>query len=47
MFKLIIIWYTGEREEHLFNTRTKAERAERGYYIAFGNQIDFTCVIDQ
>ena len=47
MWKLIIIWEGGKREEAFYDTEQKAEEAERGYYMAFGKQIFWSCVIPQ
>ena len=42
MYRLIIIWYTGEKEEYEYPTREEAEKAELGMRTAFGNQIQWT-----
>lgn len=39
---LIVIWYNGERDEYDYPTREEAEEAEKGYHMAFGNQISWT-----
>lgn len=39
---LIVIWYNGERDEYDYPTREEAEKAEKGYHMAFGNQISWT-----
>lgn len=44
-YKLIVVWYTGERNEYEFQTEEKAQEGERGFKMAFGNQITFTCII--
>lgn len=44
MFELIIIWETGEKESHLYETYEKAEEIAKGMRIAFGRQIAFTCI---
>lgn len=43
-YKLIIVWDTGEREEHHFITEEDAIYAGRDYKIIFGNQV-WTCVV--
>lgn len=43
-YELVIIWDTGERETALYNTLEKAEKVEKGFYMAFGKQIAFTCI---
>lgn len=45
MYKLIILWEGGEREEALYATEKEAEEAEKGYYTAFGKQIFWSCII--
>ena len=45
MWKLVIIWDDGKREEALYPTEREAEKAEEGYYMAFGAQIFWSCVI--
>jgi len=42
MYKLIILWEGGEREEALYATE---KEAEKGYYTAFGKQIFWSCII--
>ena len=42
MYELIILWETGEKENHRFDTLEDAEQAERNYKMAFGNQISWT-----
>ena len=44
MTKLIIVWETGEREEHLYQTQDEAERVARGMQMAFGKQLWIGCV---
>lgn len=44
MYKLTIIWCTGEKETYDYTTREEAEKAELGMRTAFGNQIDWSCV---
>lgn len=41
-YELIVIWSTGEKEVHEYNSREKAKKAEQGYKMAFGNQISWT-----
>ena len=43
-YELVIIWTSGEKDVHEFESREAAEHAERGYKTAFGNQIEWTCV---
>lgn len=43
-YELIIVWATGERATHLYDTYADALEIERGFKIAFGNQIDFMCI---
>lgn len=43
-YELIIIWATGERATHLYNTYADALETERGFKMAFGYQIDFMCI---
>lgn len=45
MWKLIVIWEDCKREEFLYPSEKEAEEAEKGYLMAFGSQIDWTCVI--
>lgn len=44
MYKLIVIWETGEVETIKYDTKEKAEKAEVGYKKAFGNQVRWTGV---
>lgn len=44
MYELIIVWATGEKEAHGYETEDKAKEIEAGYKMAFGNQIAFTCI---
>lgn len=39
-----IIWDDGGKEIHQFLTREEAEEVERGYKMAFGNQIQYSWV---
>lgn len=47
MYKLIIIWYTGEKETYDYTTREEAEEAEKGYHMAFGNQIEWSGISER
>lgn len=40
--ELVIIWETGEKEVHEYESQELAEQAERGYKAAFGNQIQWS-----
>ena len=39
MYKLIIIWCTGEKETYDYTTREEAEKAELNMRTAFGDQV--------
>jgi hypothetical protein len=39
---LVVIWVTGEKEVYSYNSKEDAEEAERGFWMAFGNQISWT-----
>lgn len=41
-YELVIIWESGEKEVHEYDSQDTAERAARGYKNAFGNQIAWT-----
>lgn len=43
-YKLIILWETGEREEYTYETKETAIEAQKGYRMAFGNQISWTAI---
>lgn len=43
-YELIIIWATGERATHLYDTYADALEIENGFKMAFGYQIDFICI---
>lgn len=43
-YNLIVVWDTGEKEVFPYETEEEAERAEKGYKTAFGNQVSFTCI---
>lgn len=45
MWKLIVIFEDGTREEALYSTEKEAEEAEKGYHMAFGSQVFWSCVI--
>lgn len=40
--ELIIIWDTGEKETHLYDTAEEARIIEQGMKTAFGKQIAWT-----
>ena len=40
--ELVIIWETGEKEVHEYESQELAEQAERGYKAALGNQIQWS-----
>ncbi len=42
--ELVIIWTTGEKEVHGCSNWEDAEEAERGFWMAFGNQISWSGV---
>ena len=44
MAKLVIVWETGEKETHIYDSREKAIEAENGFRMVFGNQISWTGV---
>ena len=44
VYELVIIWTNGDKDIHVYTTREKAERAEINMRIAFGNQIEWSCV---
>ena len=39
MYKLFVVWNTGEKEVHEYKTREEAEQAAAGYKMAFGEQV--------
>ena len=41
MYKAVIIWETGEKEEYFYNTYEEARNCVDGYKMAFGNQIQW------
>ena len=46
-YELIVIWETGEKEVHKYSNREDAEEAEKGFRMAFGNQISWTGIRHQ
>lgn len=42
MYKLCIVWRTGDREVYYYSDLKVAKKAERGYKKAFGDQILWT-----
>ena len=42
MAELIIIWESGEKETHEYDTYEKAKEIEQGMKTAFGRQIAWT-----
>ena len=47
MYKLTIIWCTGEKETYDYTTREEAEKAELGMRMAFGNQIEWSGISER
>ena len=41
-YELVIVWDTGEKEIHEYNTQEEAEIMAQGDRTAFGNQISWT-----
>lgn len=41
-YELIVIWETGDKEVHSYKSKEKAKEADKGYKMAFGNQISWT-----
>ena len=39
MYELVIVWDTGEKEIHAYNTQEEAEIIGQGYKTAFGSQV--------
>lgn len=39
MYKLIIVWATGEREEYIYSNREEAEETKRNMEMTFGSQL--------
>ena len=44
MFELIVIYNDGTRETTTYNTEDAAGKAQKNYYMAFGNQISYTYI---
>lgn len=44
MYELVIIWTDGGKDVTEFVTREKAQKAELNMKMAFGNQIEWSCV---
>lgn len=42
MYKLIVIWDTGEKQVYAYKTEAKAEQAAINLKFAFGKQIEWT-----
>lgn len=42
MYKLIVIWDSGEKEEATYETIEKAKEIEKGFRMAFGKQVQWT-----
>lgn len=42
MYELIILWETGEKETHLFDTLEEAEQGAHNMKMAFGRQVAWT-----
>lgn len=38
-YELIIVWSTGEKEKHLYNTYEEAKQAADNMEMAFGSQL--------
>lgn len=45
MFKLIVVWDDGYKEEYKYKTWDEANKAKDGFYMAFGQQV--WCAIDR
>ena len=43
-YEFVIIWDTGEKEIHQYDDIETAERAEAGMKMAFGRQIEWSCI---
>lgn len=39
MYNLIVVWNSGEREEHTFATESEARQMENNLQLTFGNQL--------
>lgn len=44
MYKLIVIWETGEKQVYAYKTEAEAEKAAQGFRMAFGKQVEWTGV---
>lgn len=44
MYKLIVWYQDGTKEEATYTTEEEARKAEKGFYMAFGNQIASTLI---
>lgn len=44
MWELVIIWNGGDKDITAFETKEEAEKAEINMRMAFGNQVDWSCV---
>ena len=42
MYELVIVWSSGETEVFKCPDKESAEKAERGYKKAFGNQVEWS-----
>ena len=38
-YEVVIVWETGDKEVHSYDTREQAEKIAQGYRTAFGNQV--------
>ena len=45
--RLIVIWDTGEKEVHEYDSLEKAREIESGMKVAFGNQISWTGIVER
>jgi hypothetical protein len=44
-YEVVIIWYNGEKNIYDgFPTEDDAAGVEKGFHVAFGNQISWSCV---
>ena len=41
IYKAIIIWETGEKEEYEYKTEEEAKLCVQNYKVSFGNQIEW------
>lgn len=44
MYRLLIIWNDGQKEENYYGTEEEAKEIQSGYYMAFGSQVQFSCI---